>query len=112
LLISWVGADDGATQSDPKFNNHSASDKSIKSDEGSELSFEEDTRSSTDGSTRLRHPAVERPECVIEAETPALALDLAPEALDSEFVTLGLGSSKKPKKKSKISARQVVFEED
>jgi len=112
LLKSWAGADDGATQSDLEFNKDSASDKSIKSDEGSELSFEEDTTSSTDGSIKLRHPAVERSECVIEAENPALASDPAPEALDSEFVTLGLGSSKKLKKKSKKSARRAVFEED
>ena len=85
---------------------------SIKSDENSELSFEKNTRSSTDGSTRLRHPAVERSKCIVEAGTPALASDPAPEALDSEFITLGLGSSKKPKKKSKTSAKRAVFEED
>jgi len=49
---------------------------------------------------------------VIEAENPALASDPALEALDSEFVTLGLGSSKKLKKKSKMSARRAVFEQD
>ena len=43
LLISWVGADDGATQSDLEFDNDSVSDSSSGSDEGSELSFESDT---------------------------------------------------------------------
>ena len=113
LLKSWAGTDDGATQSDLELDNDSASDKSIKSDKGSELSFEEDTRSSTAGPIGFRRPAVERTDWVIEAETPALASDPAPKALDSEFVTLEFGSSKKDKKKkSKVSAKRAVFEED
>jgi len=38
--------------------------------------------------------------------------DATLEALVNEFVTLGLSSFKKLKKKSKKSAKQVVFEED
>ncbi len=112
MLISRVDANDDATQFDSKFNNHFASDKSIKSNEGFELSFEENTRSSTNESIRLKHSIVERLECVIEAKIFALASNLVLEALDSEFVTLGLGSSKKLKKKLKIFARQAIFEEN
>ena len=104
MLISWVGADDDATQSDSDFNN--------KCDEESELSFDEDARSSTDGSVRPRRPTIERSERVIEEETPTSASDPAPEALDSKFVRLGLGFSKKSKKKSRVSAARAAFEED
>ena len=125
MLIYCVGADDEATQSDPDFNN--------KSDEESEISFDEDARSSTDGSVRPRRPITESFEPVIEEEAPAPALDPAPEALDSKlieeatpcfawdpapeapdskFVSLGWGSSKKSKKKSRVSAARVAFEED
>ena len=110
MLISWVGADDDATQSDPDFNN--------QSDEGSELSFEEDARSSTDGSVRPRRPTIERSERVVEVEAPAFASDPAPEALptpealDSRIASLGLGFPKKSKKKSKVSAARAAFEED
>lgn len=104
MLISWVGTDDDATQSDPDFN--------TKSDEESELSFEEDARSSTDGSVRPKRPTIERSERGIEEETPASASDPAPEALDSKFASLGLGFTKKSKKKSRVSAARAAFEED
>ena len=104
MLISWVGADDDTTQSDSVFNNDS--------DEESGHSFEKDARSSTDELVRPRRPSIERSERVIEEETPASALDPAPEALDSEFVKLGVGFSKKSKKKSRISAARAAFEED
>ena len=104
MLISWVGADDDATQSDPDYNN--------TSDEGSEFSLDDDARSSTDGSVGPRRPTIERSERVIEEETPAPASDPAPEALDSRFVRLGLGFSKKSKKNSRVSAARAAFEED
>lgn len=103
LLISWVGTDDDATQSDPDFNN---------SGEGSELWVEEDAQSSTDGSMRPRRPTVERSERVIIEATPASASEPVPETLDNEFARWGLGSSKKSKKKSKISAASEFFEEN
>ncbi|MCJ1386986.1 hypothetical protein MMC17_010115 [Xylographa soralifera] len=100
------GADDGTTQSDLELNNDSATDESSDSEEDSTLSFE---------SVRLKHPIVERPEHVIE-NTPApistTAAAATPEAPDSEFVELGLRSSKKSKKKSKISTARAVFEEE
>lgn len=101
--MSWVGADDDATQSDHDF--------SYTSDE-SQLSLDDDARSSTDGSVGPRRPTIERSERVIEEETPAPASDPAPEALDSRFVRLGLGFSKKPKKNSRVSAARAAFEED
>ncbi|KAI9778547.1 MAG: hypothetical protein M1816_004023 [Peltula sp. TS41687] len=104
--------DDSATQSDPEFNNDSARDESGNSNEASQLSFEEDARSSTDGSVRPKRPAIETSEGMIEEKTPALGSDLAPEALDSEFVELRLSSSEKSRKKSRISAARAVFEED
>lgn len=104
MLISWIGADDDATQSDPDFNN--------TSDEGSDLLLDDDARSSTDGSMGPRRPTIERSERVIEEETPAFASDPAPEALDSRFVRLGLGFSKKSKKNSRVSAARAAFEED
>jgi hypothetical protein len=96
LLISWVGADDGATQSDSDFNNDSASDESSDSDEASRLSFES-----------VRRPTIERPEREIVIEEETLAPAPALEAPDSEYKR-----SKKGKKKSKISAAQAVFEEE
>ena len=104
MLISWVGADNDATQSDPDFNN--------TSNEESELSLDDDARSSTDGSVGPRRPTIERSERVIKEEPPASASDPAPEALDSRFVRLGLGFSKKSKKKSRVSAARAAFEED
>ena len=104
MLISWVGADYDATQSDPDLNN--------TSDEGSVLSLDDDARSSTDGSVGRRLPTIESSERVIEEETPASASDPAPEALDSRFVRLGLGFSKKSKKNSRVSAARAAFEED
>lgn len=85
--------------------NNSASDESSDSEEASTLSFE---------SVRLRHLTVDQSERVIEETTPAPtpAGAAAPEAPESEFVELGLGSSKKSKKKSKISAARAVFEEE
>lgn len=112
MLKFWTNANDDATQFNFEFNKDFASDKSIKSNESSKLSFEKDTTSSTNESIKLRHSIVERFECVIEAKNPALASNLALEALVNEFVTLGLSSSKKLKKKSKTSAKQVFFEED
>jgi hypothetical protein len=103
LLIYWVGADDSATQSDSEFNNDSASDESSDSDKASRLSFE---------SVRPRRPTVEKSERVTEEDIPDPPPDAAPEALDSEFVESGWGSSKKSKKKSKISARRAIFEEE
>lgn len=112
MLISWVGADDDAPQSDPEFNDDSASDGSIDFDKASKLTFEGDARSSTDGSVRPRRLSVERSEPVIKEKTPLSASDLVPKTLESEFVELGLGTSKKSKKKSKVSAARSVFEED
>ena len=105
MLIHWVGADDGATQSDSEFNNDSASDEFGDSDEASKLSFE---------SVGPRRPTVEKSERVIEENTPAPAPAAAAalEAPDSEFVELGWGSSKKSKKKSRISGARAVFEEE
>ena len=90
MLISCVGADDDATQSDPDYNN--------TSDEGSELSLDDDARSSTDGSVGPRRPTIERSERVIKEETPAPALDPAPEALDSRFVSYGWAFLRNPKR--------------
>lgn len=104
MLIFWVGADNNATQFDPDFNN--------KSDEESELSFDEDARSSTDGFVRLRRQTIERSERVVEEESPVSTSDPASEALDNKFVRLGLGFSKKSKKKSRVSAARAAFEED
>ena len=61
---------------------------------------------------RPRRPTIERSEHVIEEETPASASDPVPETLDSKFVRLGLGFSKKSKKKSRVSAARAAFEED
>ena len=61
---------------------------------------------------RPRRPTIERSEHVIEEETPASASDPVPETLDSKFVTLGLGFSKKSKKKSRVSVARAAFEED
>lgn len=47
-----------------------------------------------------------------EEDTPAPAPAEALEAPDSEFVELGWGSSKRSKKKGKISAARAVFEEE
>jgi hypothetical protein len=143
LLIYWVGADDGATQSDSEFNKDSVSDESSDADEASKLSFEsvKPRRPTVEKSERVidedtpapapaaaleapdsecvelgwgwpRRPTVEKSERVIDEDTfaPVPAADL--EAPDSEFVELGWGSSKKSKKKSKISAARAVFEED
>jgi hypothetical protein len=49
---------------------------------------------------------------VIEEETLAPPPNPAPEASEGEFIKLGFGSSKKSKKKSRISAARAVFEED
>ena len=107
-----MGADDGIPQSDPELNSGSASDESIDSNEASKLSSEGDPRSSTDGSVRPRRASIERFERVIQEDTSPSAPDSTPEALDSEFIKLGLGSSKKPKRKSKVSAARSAFEED
>ena len=95
MLISWVGVDDGATQSDSEFNNDSASNESSDSDETSRLSFES-----------VRHLTIERPEreIVIEEETPPPAPPL--QALESEY------KRSKKGKKSKISTAWAVFEEE
>ena len=110
LLISCVGAEDGATQSVPEFNNDSPGDDSSNIDEASQLLSEEDARLSTDGFLRPRRPTIGGSEWVIEEKTPPPATDSAPKALDNEFFKLGLGSSKikslgsskKSKKKSRI----------
>ena len=99
-----MGADDDAIQSDPDYNN--------TSDKGSELSFDDDVRSSTDESVKPRRPSIERSERVIKEETSASASDPASETLDSRFVKLGLGFSKKSKKKSRVSATRLAFEEN
>jgi hypothetical protein len=107
LLVSWVGADDGATQSDPGLN-HSANDESSDSDEASKISFEEDDRSSMDGSVKPTRIF----ERVIEVDSSPSAAEPVPEATESEFVKLGSGSSKNFRKKSRISAARAAFEED
>ena len=103
MLISRVGADDGATQSDSGLNNESASDESSDSD-SSRVSFEEDDRSSIHGSLK--------PWRVIEVDSSPSAPEPVPEATEIEFVKLGLGSSKKSRKQSKVSAALAAFEED
>lgn len=60
---------------------------------------------------KLRRSNVKRFESVMEEETPPSAPDPAPEALDSDFVKLQLGSLKKPKKKSRISVARAAFED-
>ncbi|CAF9942508.1 hypothetical protein IMSHALPRED_003852 [Imshaugia aleurites] len=102
--VRLLSTDDDASQSDPGFNN--------TSDEESGLSLDDDARSSTDGSMRPRRPTIKRSEHVIEEETPASASDPVPETLDSKFVRLGLGFSKKSKKRSRVSAARAAFEED
>ncbi len=104
MLIFWVGTDNNETQSDPGFTNIS--------DKESRLSLDDNTRSSTDRSIRPRRPTIERSEYVIEEETPASASDPVPETLDSKFIRLGLGFSKKSKKKSRVSAIRAAFKED
>ncbi|KAL8826245.1 MAG: hypothetical protein Q9191_003922, partial [Dirinaria sp. TL-2023a] len=110
--VRLLSADGDAPQSDPEFNDDSASDGSIDFDKASKLTFEGDTRSSTDGSVRPRRLSIERSEPVIKEKTPLSASDLVTKTLESEFVELGLGTSKKSKKKSKVSAARSVFEED
>ncbi len=61
---------------------------------------------------RPRRLTIKRSERVVEEESPASILDPALEALDSKFVRLGLGFSKKSKKKSRVSAARAAFEED
>ena len=61
---------------------------------------------------RPRRASIGKFERAIEEETSVTTLDPTPEALDSDFVKLGLGSSKKPKRKSKISVARSAFEED
>ena len=94
MLISWVGADDSATQSDSDFND-SASDESSDPDKAFGLSFES-----------VKLPTIERPEREIVIEGEILAPAPAPEAPDSGY--------KRPKKgkRSRISAARAVFEED
>ena len=61
------------------------------------------------GSRRL---TIERFERVIKEETFTSVLDLALEALNSRFVRLGLGFSKKSKKNSRVSITRATFKED
>ena len=95
-----VGADDDdATQSDPSF--------SIESDKGSVI-----PRSSTDGSAKAGRATIGRSQQVIGEELSASAQDAVPDAVDTDLYWSGWGSSKKAKKKSKVSVAQAVFEED
>lgn len=94
-----VGADDDATQSDPSF--------SIDSDEESVI-----PRSWTDGSAKAGGPTIGRSHQVIGEEPSASAQDALPEAVDTDLIRSGWGSTKKGKKKSKVSVAQAVFEED
>lgn len=111
LLISWVGTDNCAPQSDPEFNNYT-SNNSINSDRISKLLFEEDNRLLTIGSARPRSPSIERYKHVIEMEPSPPPPDPAPAVSEGDFIKPCLGSSKKYKKRSKISAVQAVFKED
>jgi hypothetical protein len=107
LLIFWVDADDGATQSDPGLN-HSANDESSDSDEASKISFEEDDKSSMNKFVKPTRIF----ERVIEVNSSSSAAKPVPEATESEFVKLESGSFKNFRKKSRISAARAVFEEN
>jgi len=81
---------------------------SLVTDEASKISFEEDDRSSMDGSVKPTRIF----ERVIEVDSSPSAAEPVPEATESEFVKLGSGSSKNFRKKSRISAARAAFEED
>jgi len=107
LLIFWVDVDDGATQFDSGLN-HSANDESSDSNEASKISIEEDDKSSMNKFVKLTRIF----ERVIEVNSSSLAAKSVSEAIESEFVKLESSSFKNFKKKLRISAARVVFEEN
>ncbi|KAI9705616.1 MAG: hypothetical protein M1836_006372 [Candelina mexicana] len=108
--IGLLDADD-APHSDPESNNDPASDGPVDSDEASRILLDEDVRSSADEPVGLRRPSNETLKHAIEVEIAPSAPYAVPEVSGIELDQLRLASSKKSRRKSRISALSVSEED-